>query len=320
MQKLTLQKYTSGDIAKLEDFLGRYLERYPDAKLASAELYSFHPALENGENAFCVLDAQERMIGFAPLFPSLTPTREGDTGGVDFWTIILASPDAESGEAVRDLLYDRIVERAGEIQAAHHLAQVRLASDLMDSQRAEIDYLEQKGFTGFEQVYVMSRETCEPNPAIALPEGVTLRQSKLESEQERANYLQVFNAGFPENAKTLQELLYLLESPLWGKGSAITAHGPTDEIVASLLVYWDEASRCGVIDDVMVLPARRGQNLGKALVGEGLGYCRGQGIPRVRLEVKASNHPALAVYRAMGFRVTHQEILFGKIMRGRASQ
>jgi ribosomal protein S18 acetylase RimI-like enzyme len=78
------------------------------------------------------------------------------------------------------------------------------------------------------------------------------------------------------------------------------------------MVIWDQAAGHGVAEDVMVLPAWRGQNLAKGLIGRGLEYCRSQGIPLLRLEVKSSNRPALSAYSSMGFRFINQETLFGK--------
>jgi ribosomal protein S18 acetylase RimI-like enzyme len=314
MQNLTLQNYRSRDLAKLAEFFKTYLKKYPDAKLSRPEFYTYHPALEEGENVFCVLDSGQQIIGFAPLFPVVTTDGNAVTGPHDIWTIILASPDLETAEEVRELLFHSVVERVNRLKAVYALSRVRLAADLMVSQKADIEYLLQKGFKPFEQVYVMSRDTCQTSPTISVPIEITFRQSNLVSEEEQTAYLEVFNACFPENPKTVDELQVLLHSPLWDKGRVITAYSSSNELVGSILVYWDEQKGYGVTDDVMVLPNWRGQNIAKNLIGEGLRYFRAQGIPEVWLEVKVSNVPAVSVYTSMGYSVINQESMLGKFI------
>jgi ribosomal protein S18 acetylase RimI-like enzyme len=77
-------------------------------------------------------------------------------------------------------------------------------------------------------------------------------------------------------------------------------------------VYWDGEKGYGVTDDVMVLSNWRGQNIARRLIAEGLGYFHSQGIEDARLEVKASNKPAVSAYTSMGYGVINQETLLGK--------
>jgi ribosomal protein S18 acetylase RimI-like enzyme len=64
----------------------------------------------------------------------------------------------------------------------------------------------------------------------------------------------------------------------------------------------------------MVLPKWRGQKIAQCLIREGLNYCQAQGMADVRLEVKATNAPAVSVYSAMGYRIVNQEILLGMLI------
>jgi len=311
---LTVQNYSRRDIAKLADFFKKYLKTYPDAKLNSPEFYTYHPALADSENVFCVLDPGQQMIGFAPLFPAVTTDDNGVTGPRDIWTIILASPELETAAEVRELLFNSVVRRANQLKAVYGFAQARLAADMMVSQKADIEYLLQKGFEPFEQIYVMGRNTTKTIPTISVRSEMIFQQSKLVSEEEQAAYLGLFNACFPETPKTVDELRFLLQSSLWEKGSAICAYSSANERVGSILVYWDEQKGYGVTDEVMVLPGWRGQNIAKKLIAEGLRYFKAQGIPEVRLEVKESNRPAVSVYCSMGYRVINQEMLIGKFI------
>jgi ribosomal protein S18 acetylase RimI-like enzyme len=121
----------------------------------------------------------------------------------------------------------------------------------------------------------------------------------------------VYNRCFPNSPKTLKGLRFLLESPVWEMGVAIAAYGSANEYVGSILVYLDEEGR-GITDDVMVLPAWRGQNIAKGLIREGLNYFQGNGVSEVRLEVLIDNIPAVSVYESMGFRSVNEQVLLGK--------
>jgi ribosomal protein S18 acetylase RimI-like enzyme len=57
----------------------------------------------------------------------------------------------------------------------------------------------------------------------------------------------------------------------------------------------------GSIQNVGVIPAYRGQGLGRALVGRALMGFREQGVEKVYLEVTAENIAAVRLYRSMGF-------------------
>lgn len=314
MQNFTIQHYRSQDIAQLADFFKHYLTAYPDAKVNHPEFYTYHPALQDGDNVFCVFDAAQCMVGFAPLLPVVTTDEHGVTGPHTMWTIMLVRPTVTAADTVRDLLLNGIVERANQLKLTAGLARTRLAVDLMISQKAELDYLRQKGFTPFEHLLVMQRDLAQAIPTVHASLTVTVRPSTLATAEEQLAYLQLFNTCFPENRKTLAELHFLLQSPLWQKGRAITAYSPTHEFIGSILVYWDEQQVYGITDDVMVLPPWRGQQIAKHLIREGLRYCQEQGLAEVRLEVKASNAPALAVYTSMGYHVLNEAWLFGQFI------
>jgi ribosomal protein S18 acetylase RimI-like enzyme len=248
------------------------------------------------------------------MFPALTLEETTVTRFPDIWTIIVAHPEVETVAEVRELLFSKVVERVQRLKAVHALARVRLAADLMVSQKADLEYLLQKGFEPFEQVYVMSRATAESIPTVSVPVEITFRPTKLAAPGEPAAYLDVFHTCFPETPKTIAEVQFFIQSPLWAEGQMIGAYAASNELVGSILVYWDAKRGCGVVDDVMVLPLWRGQNIARRLVGDGIRYFAARGIPKVQLEVSASNVAAVSVYRSMGYRVVNQESLLGKLV------
>lgn len=314
MQTLSLQTYNQNEINGLAAFCNAYLEKYPDAKLMTPEFYTYHPALKDSENVFCVLTEQQEMVGFAPLFPVMTTDENGITGPHEIWTIMLANAEPKTVVQIHERLFQGVVTRVNSLKAEYGLSQIKLAADMMVSQKADINYLLQKGFTPFEQIVVMGRDTSKDIPTVTTPSGIHFQQSKLATADEQAAYLAIYNTCFPHSPKAREELLFLLQSSLWEKGCVIAAYSPSQEIVGAVLQYWNAEAGFAVTDDVMVLPEWRGQHIAQCLVMEGLNYCQAQGIAEVRLEVKATNAPAVSVYSAMEYRIINQETLLGMLI------
>jgi GNAT superfamily N-acetyltransferase len=311
----TIQNHNPGLLEKLGVFIERYLKAYPDAKLLSAGFYTYHPGVENGLNVFLVLDAEGQVRGFAPLFP--TPLTEESASGDPhhIWMILLADPEGGDGQVIRELLLEKIMERACSIAAGFpSFCRTRLASDIMASQRVDIAFLEQHGFEHYNGMYVMQRATGELVPEQPLPVQLTLRYWKLESEAEQQQYLRSFNKAFPENPKSLISLKFLLDSPMWQAGTAVAAFDFQDELVASILVYPDEGRSYGITDDVFVLSPWRGRGIAKALIAKGLEFLHDHGYAQVILEVKQHNLPAVSVYQAMGYKIINQEVFLGRYL------
>lgn len=59
--------------------------------------------------------------------------------------------------------------------------------------------------------------------------------------------------------------------------------------------------RIGHVKDIAVAPSHRGRGIGATLLENALDVCRKRGIRSVKLEVRASNEPALSLYRRYGF-------------------
>lgn len=309
---LNLQTYDATLFNQLSAFCQAYLEQYPDAKLMSPEFYTYHPALKDRELVFGVFSEQGEMVGFAPLFPVITTDANGVTGPHEIWTILLAKPGMAAAVAIHHLLFDRVIAQVNRLKAEYGLAQVKLAADMMVSQQVDIDFLQQNGFVPFEQINVMNRDTAQAVPAVTTPPGIQFQQTKMATEEEQAAYLALYNTCFPQSPKNKEELRFLLDSDAWAKGCAIMAYSPANELVGSVLHYGQVET--AVTDDVMVLPEWRGQKIAHGLIAQGLQFCRSQGIETVRLEVKATNAPAITVYTAMGYRQTNQETLLGILL------
>lgn len=311
----TTHNYTANDLPLLAEFFSRYQAAFPDAKLAPPELYTYHPAAENGANVFCVMDDAGTLRGFTSVFPAPCDADMPFTEPHHLWTIILADPglDADTAAQIRAALLEQVHARAQTLAAnfpAGHA--VRLASDLMASQQPEIDFLLGQGFELYERVHVMRRDLTEPLLDLPQPAGVTIRRWKMTTEAEQDDYLAAYNRCLPANAKDRAALQFFMQSPMWAEGTAIAAFEAEGKLVASVLATPHESRQFGMTDDVFVLPEWRGRGLAKYLVNAGLAYLRELGLAQAILEVRAANAPAVHVYQTTGHHIINEEVLLGK--------
>jgi len=77
-----------------------------------------------------------------------------------------------------------------------------------------------------------------------------------------------------------------------------------------------ERSGVGAIQNLGIVPAWRGQGLGRALLLYALHGFRASGLTRALLEVTAENEPAVNLYRRLGFR--RRKILYKAVPDPRA--
>lgn len=67
--------------------------------------------------------------------------------------------------------------------------------------------------------------------------------------------------------------------------------------------------RFGLLDEVYLREAFRGQHLGKSIVTFAEDLCKKGGIQALRLEVGRENQPAQSLYRATGFKVDERNLM-----------
>jgi ribosomal protein S18 acetylase RimI-like enzyme len=72
-------------------------------------------------------------------------------------------------------------------------------------------------------------------------------------------------------------------------------------VVLTLGFSMEFGGRDAFVDDLYVVPRRRGRRVGHALLDACETTCRGLGVRALHLEVKPTN-PAAALYRRLGFR------------------
>lgn len=312
---ITIRNHTAEDLSHLGAFIRRYLAVIPDAKLIAPEVYTYHPAAEEGANVFSAWEG-DNLVGFAPAFPVPATDAEAASEPHHIWTIVVADPARSDGNVIQETLLKCVLNRARVLAERFPTPRrVRLAADLIVSQKADIDFLLANGFVHYESMYVMERDLTAPLLDLSLPQGLTVQQWKMATEAEQDAYLAAFNRCFPGNPKDRAALQFFMQSPLWQVGTAIAAFDAGGALIASVLAYWDPEDRTGVTDDVFVLPEWRGCGIARYLVNAGLAYQQVHGLERARLEVRANNPPAVSVYQATGHRIVNEEWLLGLYIR-----
>ena len=83
----------------------------------------------------------------------------------------------------------------------------------------------------------------------------------------------------------------------------------TDSIVIGYIVYWLQAEGVSLLN-VSIDPKWRGFGFGMRLMQTMINEAVKEDIPRIILEVRASNKNAIALYHSIGFKVTHERTGF----------
>ncbi len=106
-------------------------------------------------------------------------------------------------------------------------------------------------------------------------------------------------AGFPLDQYSSQRLKYLLTQ---ANASAykIEAGG---RIQAYAMMLWRKGSRVGHLYSIVTHPDFQGRGMGTALLDKLEAEARERGCTRIRLEVRADNTDAVALYRRRGYEV-----------------
>jgi GNAT superfamily N-acetyltransferase len=106
----------------------------------------------------------------------------------------------------------------------------------------------------------------------------------------------------PDTARQADGLRLILDRP---ESGCILVWREQDNLLgmANLLftVSTARGSRVAILDDFVVLPERRGQGGGSALLQAAIALAREQGCSRLSLQTDASNAAAMRLYRRFGF-------------------
>lgn len=303
MKKITIQSLSTSFMTDLVELQRAYAGIYPDVRVIPAELY-LSPGFENGQNVFCALDENGKLVGYAPLYPVLM--REQSDLPHIFWTEIKVHPGDELGIAVKDQLFERLLVRTRELARDFPGHPIHLTFQYFPSETTSIDYVASKGCHYAESVFSMQRDLSREIPAMPSVEGIVIRPWRMESEAEQQAYVAARNECFPEAPIELEEWQYLMKSPQWSVGTTFAAF-QGDQLVGNAAVFWDEAEnqnsgrKIGFTEYIFVLPAWRGKNIARRLIAAGLQHLKEHGLEEAHLDVRARNEGALRLYVGLGY-------------------
>lgn len=313
----TIKHLDEQHIGELSRLIAKYSSSVAEAKAVPAEFYLYHPATEHGKNVFCAFDDEDNLRAFAPLV-AVPATDAADPDAPNhIWTVITVDPDLEDKQVVREELFQKICERAHEISRALGNRKTRLASDLFDNLREEIEYFLSEGFDHYESVYIMARDCTKPIPDLPSGPEMTIRRWKVETPEEQRQYIDAHDLVFNTSPMTLEGFQCFLNSEEWAVGTIVGAFAPDGQFIGGVTAFWNEAEnkrtgkRIGKTEDVFVIPEWRGRGVARQLVAEALRYLKESGLEEARLEVRTTNHSALKLYISMGYEIVREELLLG---------
>lgn len=117
-------------------------------------------------------------------------------------------------------------------------------------------------------------------------------------------------AGHPEQGAWTLEDLARREREAWFDPAGFLLH----EVDGRLAAFcWTKVHREPPLGEIYVIgvdPDFQGRGLGRALTLAGLGHLAARGVPTAMLYVEATNAPALALYRSLGFVEHHREVRY----------
>lgn len=312
---ITIRHFVPEDAPRMMDLQRRTLAECPDTTLWPAGFY-YSPNFDAGRNILCALDESDIHVGhgfvyLARIHPELD--------GWMLWMDLRVAPELKGehdgiGLALRDLLLERVTARARELAAGLD-KRAMLYATYFSQGEASLAYLLSRGYEPFERVLQLRRELTLPIPELPLPDGVTVRPWRMETEAEQRRYLDAYDAAFGDEGKHLETLQHFMASPMWAGGTTITAFDG-DQVVGSVMAFFDpdrerNPEQTGSSEYVFVRPEWRRRGIARYLLAETLRYLKSQGMAYASLEVLSENARALALYESMGYSRWREESSLG---------
>ncbi len=289
---VTMRTLCEADVEALNHLLQQYTQVYPTRTSPPAQFY-FSPYFDGGQKVAGAFDGQERLVGYAPYLAQ----------GEHAWVEVMTLPGLENEAESKAALWSWLVGQAR--QGGQHI----LCFQYHPHEEAAIRFAEEQGGQYRYGIFNMGRDLSLPVPALPMPAGFVLRGWRMESEAEQRQYLAGRNACFPEATTSLEEWQYFAQTPLWEQGINMAAF-TTEQLAASVLVFWQPGSPAGATEYVFTLAEYRGHGLARVLLAEALSYLKARGLQYASLEVKAENRAALGVYTGLGYEVESETKVF----------
>jgi len=163
----------------------------------------------------------------------------------------------------------------------------------------------------------MIRDLSEPIPTPAPPEGFAIRPAK--GVEEAAAIAAAHRAAFGTDYMSTENRLVIMNSSEYDPDLDLLAVAP-DGTIVGYCTCSAETEESGFTDPVALRPDHQRRGLGKALLLEGLGLLKGQGMARARFSTSGDNLAMRALGESVGFRLERRSLWYEKeVSRPRSS-
>jgi mycothiol synthase len=275
---------------QIEELIARAAEHDGRAPLSEQKLHDFHHG-RGHESDGLVAEVDRTVVGFAQL-----------SGSASMWGLeIVIHPDWRNDDGIRQELVRAAVDLAQEkaSRPVHYWIAAPTASD--DALAHRLGFVTDRDLW---QMMVHLPLAEQPS----LPPSASLRPFVV--GQDESAWLTVNNRAFadhPEQGGWTIETLRAREDEPWFNPDGFFLLEEHGRLLGSC---WTKIHRSsdpptGEIYVISIDPSAHGQGLGRALTVVGLNWLSDQGLAVGMLYTTASNVAAVALYRALGFEVSH---------------
>lgn len=316
MSNFVIKNLETDDLPALMQVQQEYARHHPGVQVLPAGLY-LSPAFHNGNDVFCVYHPNGQMLGFSVVYAQLAETIHQKNHTV--WAEVKVLPTMNQIFNLRDLLLEQILKRTKELTSSLSQIPVKMLFQYFPYETESISFIQSKGFQYLETVYSMQRDLNQVLPSILLPPGFQLEPWRLETQEEREQYVQARNKCFPESPITLEEWIYFMSSPTWTTGTNFAAF-KDGQLVGCLTAYWDEeqikklTQKVGYTEYIFVCPPWRRNGIATSLISKALLYLKQHSIDYAELQVKTNNREALQLYEKLGFAINQESGIYSRLL------
>lgn len=299
-QKYTIRNYIDTDADKIAefDFLSMLAYRYNRDYEAS--------------NIFCAVDANENIVGIGHLEPDQTWFLIDKNTKPSHFVYKLNLSISLNGKfhcpiEIKDELFSTLLNRAKEIRNQYPDKNVTISHTIPSDEIDEIDYFLAKGFYVIRNHLIMKRDLTEEIPTFPITDPIKIINWKMDTEAEQEKYLRA-EAESDDNGVSwsLNRLQWTKNGSEWDTFTAFAG----DKIVGSVMTWGLDEGRSAT-ENIFVLHEWRRKGIAKAVIIEALKFLKSKGKTEATLGVFGENQKAIALYRALGYKMLFINIEFG---------
>lgn len=262
-------------------------------------------------NIFCAIDADDEILGVGHIEPHETwHLIEKDNVSSDFiYRLLLQislNPKYKDSERLKVTLLKQLIVRAKEIRKQYPDMKIRIFTWLDSTELNEIDFFLAQGFAAYNNSLVMKYDLTQNIPDVPHPDGITVKENKMNTEEELQQYHEAASIAFSGVVWSLNYIKWLKCGPEWNNFSAFYG----DQLVGNTMT-WMIAPDRSASEDIFVLPEWRNKGIAKYVITETLKYLKKQGKTIATLSVFGDNAPAISLYNSLGYRMFYMMIEFG---------